>query len=170
MGGLREQVDNLKFADQVLLTKTNLVSNQEIKDWEDFLSQRIKTPIYKTRFAFDGLYSINGEIESILNKKVIALSAIGNPLAFETSITSEGFSIIKHFIFKDHYHWNREELQGVIESAQKHSSVILTTEKDFMKIKETEIDLENIYFMKIKVEIENEKLFRKELMKRLFND
>ena len=169
-GELREHVSNLKFADYVILTKTNLISNEELRNWNQYLDKKIKVPVYNSKFIFDGLYSIGGKIESILNKKIVALSAIGNPLGFESSLNSEGFKITRHFIFKDHYDWNKEELQEVIDFARDQNTVILTTEKDFMKIKKIKIELDNIYFMKIKVELENEQLFQKELRKRLFND
>ena len=63
---------------------------------------------------------------------VVAFAGIGEPNKFYETLKQNGVNLIKTFSFPDHYSYKDEDLNKIINEA--NSSVILTTEKDYVKI------------------------------------
>ena len=58
--------------------------------------------------------------------------------------------IIKHINFKDHHTFTEQE----IESFSKEN-LIITTEKDFMRLKQNDFLLDKLFYLPIETRIEN---------------
>lgn len=79
------------------------------------------------------VYSKNNFAES--QEKIILLSGIAKPLKFEKTVTNMGINILKHIIFPDHHYYKIREIRKIIENTKKlKSDVIITTEKDAVKL------------------------------------
>ena len=63
--------------------------------------------------------------------------------------------IQKKMVYPDHYEFTKNEMVKIIEHAKKNDFQIIMTEKDYYKIKD--FDLENIKYLKVKLEIESKK-------------
>ena len=63
----------------------------------------------------------------------------------------------KKIIFPDHHIFTNREIEKLIHIAEKHKLKIVTTEKDFYKIKN--FTTKNISFLKISLEIEKKNNF-----------
>ena len=50
-------------------------------------------------------------------------------------LTKSGLNIKETIAFPDHYNFKKEEIVNIIEKAKKQNYAILTTEKDFLRIK-----------------------------------
>ena len=57
-------------------------------------------------------------------------------------------------VYPDHYEFTKNEMLKIIEYAKKNDFQIVMTEKDYYKIKD--FSLENIKYLKVKLEIEKE--------------
>jgi len=66
-------------------------------------------------------------------------------------------------VYPDHYEFTKNEMLKIIEYAKKNDFQIVMTEKDYYKIKD--FSLENIKYLKVKLEIEKEEEFIKNVMK-----
>ena len=66
-------------------------------------------------------------------------------------------------VYPDHYEFTKNEMLKIIEYAKKNDFQIVMTEKDYYKIKD--FSLENIKYLKVKLEIEKEEEFIKNIMK-----
>ena len=67
---------------------------------------------------------------------------------------SNGIKIVKEIIFPDHYNYTQQDIDYIKLQAKQLNSKILTTEKDYTKIK---LDKNNdIKFVKIELDIKNE--------------
>ena len=62
-----------------------------------------------------------------------------------------GLNIKKTIPFPDHYDFNKKEILEIIEKAKKQNYTILTTEKDFLRIKN--FNFSEIYSCNIILEI-----------------
>ena len=102
-------------------------------------------------------------IQEFKNKKLFVISGIGNPENFFKILKDNQMNIQKKMVYPDHYEFTKNEMLKIIEYAKKNDFQIVMTEKDYYKIKD--FSLENIKYLKVKLEIEKEEEFIKNVMK-----
>ena len=102
-------------------------------------------------------------IQEFKNKKLLVISGIGNPENFFKILKDNQMNIQKKMVYPDHYEFTKNEMLKIIEYAKKNDFQIVMTEKDYYKIKD--FSLENIKYLKVKLEIEKEEEFIKSVMK-----
>ena len=102
-------------------------------------------------------------IQEFKNKKLLTISGIGNPENFFKILKDNQMNIQKKMVYPDHYEFTKNEMLKIIEYAKKNDFQIVMTEKDYYKIKD--FSLENIKYLKVKLEIEKEEEFVKNVMK-----
>ena len=102
-------------------------------------------------------------IQEFKNKKLLVISGIGNPENFFKILKDNQMNIQKKMVYPDHYEFTENEMLKIIEYAKKNDFQIVMTEKDYYKIKD--FSLENIKYLKVKLEIEKEEEFIKNVMK-----
>ena len=102
-------------------------------------------------------------IQEFENKKLLVISGIGNPENFFKILIDNQMNIQKKMVYPDHYEFTKNEMLKIIEYAKKKDFQIVMTEKDYYKIKD--FSLENIKYLKVKLEIEKEEEFIKNVMK-----
>ena len=102
-------------------------------------------------------------IQEFKNKKLLVISGIGNPENFFKILKDNQMNIQKKMVYPDHYEFTKNEMLKIIEYAKKNDFQIVMTEKDYYKIKD--FNLENIKYLKVKLEIEKEEEFIKNVMK-----
>ena len=143
-GPLRESLDNLINYDHTFLN-----GNQEN-------IEKIKQEILKINPHINihiGRYKILNLKEFNNNKKYLIFSGIGNHQTFVSLIKSNGLNLVKDIEFPDHYNYKRKDIQNIINESNKLSCDIITTEKDYLRLKN--IDTYKIKFIKSDLEIEN---------------
>ena len=102
-------------------------------------------------------------IQEFKNKKLLVISGIGNPENFFRILKDNQMNIQKKMVYPDHYEFTKNEMLKITEYAKKNDFQIVMTEKDYFKIKD--FSLENIKYLKVKLEIEKEEEFIKNVMK-----
>ena len=73
------------------------------------------------------------------------------------------FNIIKDIEFPDHYNYSKNDIDKIITISKDLNCKILTTEKDFIRLKNYMTD--EIQFISSKLKILNEEKFLKKLSK-----
>ena len=101
-------------------------------------------------------------IQEFKNKKLLVISGIGNPENFFKILKDNQMNIQKKMVYPDHYEFTKNEMLKIIEYAKKNDFQIVMTEKDYYKIKD--FSLENIKYLKVKLEIEKEEEFIKNVI------
>ena len=102
-------------------------------------------------------------IQEFKNKKLLVISGIGNPENFFKILKDNQMNIQKKIGYPDHYEFTKNEMLKIIEHAKNNDFQIVMTEKDYYKIKD--FSLENIKYLRVKLEIEKEEEFIKNIMK-----
>ena len=167
-GRLRESLDALKRADEIIITKSNYVSKEEIGKIRERLAKYEKTIsiatfeesyFYKLNFEngkkFDKINNENNignekfPLEIIKNKNVLIFSSIANPAVFYQTIKKLNPSNIDEIKFTDHHVYTNEEILEIKEEAKSYDYV-LTTEKDIVKIDK---NIENLMILKMEFKI-----------------
>ena len=102
-------------------------------------------------------------INMFKDKKITAFAGIGNPENFFNLIKNKNINILEKISFPDHHNYSKNEIENLINLAQKNNSILLTTEKDYFRINKNYKN--KINFLKIMVEIENKDKFIEEIKK-----
>ena len=155
-GPLRERLNSIKNYDIVLI---NGNINKESKNFIN----KIKN-INPNIKVFTGKY-IPKDYSKFKKKKFIVFSGIGNPHTFTDTLKNMKIKFNKHEIFPDHYNYKESDLQKLKQLAKQKGCELLTTEKDFFRIKKSY--RKNINFLKVELSIEHEKKFFKYLSGKL---
>jgi len=150
-GPLRENLSALKRADCVVINgkKNTNIENKIFKNNKDI---KIFYTKHKTK-----------NISDFQDKKVIAFAGIGNPENFFDLLKDDMINIIEEIKFPDHYKYSNEELENLINKKKENNCLLVTTEKDFLRIGESY--RQNIDVLKIKVEFENKNKFIEQIKK-----
>ena len=144
-GPLREKLDSIKKYDIVFLKGNN--NNFENIN-QILINHNPNLKVFKTFYK-----PINLE-EFDIKKNYLLFSGIGNPNSFKDILLENNFDVIDNIIFPDHFEYTEKDIQKIKSRAEKLNAQIITTEKDFIKIKEN--DRNNINFLKIDLEIDSE--------------
>ena len=155
-GPLREKLNSLKNYDVVLI---NGNANKETKNFID----KIKN-INPNLKIFMGKY-VPKNFSNFKKKKFLAFSGIGNPHTFFDTLKNLKIKLVDYKKFPDHYNYTDGDLLKLNELAKINGCKLITTEKDYFRIKKTL--RKNINFLKIELSIDQEKKFYKYLKERL---
>lgn len=136
LGDLREPFSALKRADAVIITHSELASEEKIEAITNKIKNikniEIYRAIYKAKSFYDATKCLNLDIEKFANKKVFIFSAIGDPDSFEKNLKELDLIIAKNMIFPDHYLFKEKDLYSISQISQ--NLPIITTYKDFFKL------------------------------------
>ncbi len=152
-GPLRENVNQLKNYDMVFLN--GFKKNTQLKKKIRKVNKNLK--------IYDAIYEpINIEKHN-LKKKFLFFCGIGNPHEFESTLKKFKFRIKKKFIFPDHYNISNKTINNLKNLANKNKLLIITTEKDFLRLNKNQ--QKNINFLKVRLKIKNINQLKKSLNK-----
>ena len=76
-------------------------------------------------------------IPKLRKKKLVAFCGIGRPEKFFSMLKKLNLDIIQEFSFPDHHFYSKEELAKICDLATKNNALVVSTEKDFVKIPTT---------------------------------
>lgn len=138
-GILREPIRHVRRASYIFLTKSKGEDHSELYatirkyNKEAEIIECCHKPQFFKEVNRPGKFSL----EDIAGKKVLALSAIANPIGFEDFITDLGGEIVERRRFIDHHRFTDWQIQEVFEAAKKAGAeYVVTTEKDAVRIEE----------------------------------
>jgi tetraacyldisaccharide 4'-kinase len=151
-GFLREPISSLRRADLIWFTRIDQSKNMEqlIGKVRQVSSKPILKSCHQPAEIIPALSEKRYDLSYLNQKRVFLFSGIGNPLAFEETIKKLGALVISHVKFSDHYQYTQKCLDKLIRQAQQSDTdLILTTEKDYIRI-ENLLKIESpIYYLTI---------------------
>jgi tetraacyldisaccharide 4'-kinase len=126
----------------VIVTRCELVSDQELAEIETTIHRvNAAVPIVRSRHQPRGLREYPHQtvsLESLSGRSVAVVSAIGNPEAFERTVTSCGAKVNASRRLADHDPYEPEtvrELRQWIESLGESVEQVICTHKDLVKLR-----------------------------------
>ena len=150
-GPLRESLGSLRNANILI------INGDRSLDFE----QKILKIQKNLKIYYSNYKPLN--IQEFKIKNLLVISGFGNPENFFKILKDNQMNIQKKMVYPDHYEYTKNEMLKIIEYAKKNDFQIVMTEKDYYKIKD--FSLENIKYLKVKLEIEKEEEFIKNVMK-----
>ena len=149
-GPLREDINSVKRA-QIILINGHIDNEFEKKILK--ISNKIK--VFYSRY-------IPTEIEKFKDKKLYAFAGIGNPENFFDLLIKNNLNIQKKIAFPDHYKFKKSEIQKMIDESKNNNLKLVTTEKDYLRIKD--YGLKDVEIVKVELEVIEKKLFLNEIL------
>lgn len=159
-GFLREPLKNFKRADVIV------VNNKFLKNPVN--ENRKNKPQVICSYIFDSFNNYKNSIEAKAVTSAVVFCGIGDPGSFKMLINDLKIKTDEFLSFPDHYTYTNEDLEKIMSSFNQHSSShILTTQKDYVRLINSELvqnaKSENtyknllfnfpLYFAKIKMQI-----------------
>ena len=152
-GPLREKLKNVNNCQIAVINgKRNIAFEKKLKS----ISNNIE--IYQSKYIIKNSKKFRG-------KKILAFAGIGNPRNFFNLLKDNGFKVKQEISFPDHYNYSKDEIENLISKAKEEGLTLLTTEKDFFRIKRS--DFKKINYVSVDLKILNNKSFEKILFKNL---
>lgn len=145
-GTLREPISHISRADICLMTKVDQAAagscdyiretvhryNPEARIVESIHQPRCFIPLteWYVNIASQGI-----DIAQMRGKRIMAVSAIGNPASFEQTLSNLGAVIIESLRYPDHHDYAMSEMTDIFQQAENAGAeAIVITEKDAVKI------------------------------------
>ena len=135
-GKLREPWSNIIRADAIIITKKRPSALIKRKIDETLLPQ-----LY-TKFIPTIRHPSSFSSKTKIDKNIFIISGIGNPSFFKKTVEHLGYEICGGKTFPDHHHYKKEDLDKIqLLMEESGASQILTTEKDWVKLKVFDSDI-----------------------------
>ena len=147
-GPLRESFKTIKDHKNIFVTG-NLTNLESIK--KEILKINPQSNILTALYVPLNLHEFDKK------EKYLVFSGIGNHESFVSMLKSNGLNIIKDLEFPDHYNYSDQIIYDITSQAKKLNCKILTTEKDFLRLKDNNSN--EIKFIKSELKINNENNF-----------
>jgi tetraacyldisaccharide 4'-kinase len=156
LGYLREGMSALRDADIVIFGRVDIVDQKQLSKLQKLVRSHCEkqTPFasfYYAPTSINDLYFKEVMTPADLRgKEVICITGIASPQSFYELIAKEGGEVIEKFEFPDHHYYEAEEIERIIKVAKERSAIILTTEKDIVKIRRVS-NYKDIYYVDINI-------------------
>lgn len=156
-GYLREGMTALRDADLVVLGRADQVTQKAREELKDQLKQfttvsaQFAEICYRPTGLFSAHYKLKKDLPELAGLRVICVAGVASPLSFFKLMESLGVDIVAKESFPDHYAFKLEDMTRLIDLAHKEDAILVTTEKDIVKMRRV-ADSEKLYYLEIKVD------------------
>lgn len=156
LGYMREGFSALKDADLIIIGRASQAQPQKLKELRTLIEKHCNPKIhfaymdYSPTGFFGSSYELNLKPEEIQGRKVICVAGIASPESFFNLVESMGADVIERLSFPDHYFFNVEEVKEILDRATQEDALVITTEKDIVKIRRI-IDDPRLLYLEIQV-------------------
>jgi tetraacyldisaccharide 4'-kinase len=158
-GNLRESFGALKRSDIV-------IQNNKTSSYPAIAKiKKFKKEIVTINYKVDALVNHPDELLKTEKDNAVAFSGIANTDSFYDLLSDLNINIKEKIKFKDHQKYTLKDINFIL-SKFKSDYILITTEKDFVKIKEFEEFINNypVYYLKLNINIlENSDILEKRL-------
>ncbi|MDA9659094.1 tetraacyldisaccharide 4'-kinase [Candidatus Pelagibacter sp.] len=147
-GPLRENINNLRFYDNVFLNgnEEHLI---DIKNQIKKINPQIN--INQGKYIPLNIEEFNKEYSYLV------FSGIGNHKTFVNMLKNNNLKIVSDLEYPDHYQYSQKDFYEIANKAKKYDAKIITTEKDYLRL--DFFDKTEVLFIKSSLEILDEKNF-----------
>ena len=145
-GTLREPISHIDRADICLLTKVDQASETSRQYIHTVIEEEnehalVVESVHRPRGFIEladwhaNIASEGIDVNQMKGKRVMAVSAIGNPASFEQTLANLGAVVVESLRFPDHHDYTEQEMLDAANLAvQMDAEAVVITEKDAVKV------------------------------------
>lgn len=163
-GRLRESVSGIKRADIIIISKTpEKTTAVEIRNVLKDVKPLPHQQVFFSYLKYGELYSISNfnekisTLDDLFRYRLIVFTGIANPAPMITYL-KEYSAYVSHLPFPDHHDYSVNDINNIqkyYNSIEGGNKLIVTTEKDLMRLKKEEIwnmiERMNVYILPVEV-------------------
>ncbi|QIZ21247.1 tetraacyldisaccharide 4'-kinase [Candidatus Pelagibacter giovannonii] len=153
-GPLRENINNLKFYENVFLNgneESLIAIKEQIKKINPYIDINSGKYIPLNINEFDE------------NQSYLVFSGIGNHKTFVEMLKNNKLKIVSDLEYPDHYQYSKKDFDEIMINAKKYNAHILTTEKDYLRLEN--FNRNEIFYVKSSLDLSDEKSLTNKLIK-----
>ena len=147
-GPLRESFENIRYYKNIFING-NMENLENAKNQIREINPNAK--IFVTTYKPVNLNEFSEK------ENYLVFSGIGNHRSFISMLKKNKINILKDIEFPDHYSYSDKDIDNIVTEAQNINCKIITTEKDFCRLNNKNID--KIKFVKSEIKINDENKF-----------
>ena len=144
-GILREPLEHLSRADIFIITKVDQITQEAVSqirvDLRRYIaSAPVALSVHKPSAVLpflnwdQGLHPEDAIPAGLMERPVLAVSALGNPASFEETLRGAGFTVAGVLRYEDHHHYGPSDIRRMADLAAEKQCILVTTEKDAVKL------------------------------------
>lgn len=160
-GNLREPKSGANRANVIVVTKCpNTIDETEKQKIVSVLKPKANQHVFFSSIKYsDNIKNASDSksLDFLKDKKFTLVTGIANPQPLVDYLISKSLKF-NHLNFDDHYEFTEKDIMNL-----KSKGVILTTEKDFMRLESHFIGDKNMYYLPIELYIDNSDVFNKKI-------
>lgn len=169
-GNLREPRSGARRADVIIVTKcpdefTVKKKNEILKKIRPRKHQKVYfSKVVYSESAIGYRFTIHED--EWFEYDAVVVTGIANPQPFLDYVRPK-FKSIVHMNYPDHHNFSVaevEEIDRVFEGVENPHKIILTTEKDYMRLKDESALIENLFYLPIEVQLDDYDDFREKIL------
>ena len=170
-GNLRENKSQCKRADHIIITNNTDKANEDYKkNIRSEISKFSQKECSFSKIIYNNAKALFNEEQAVNLKhfNIILVTGIADTSSLTHYLQNET-TIDKHFEFKDHHNFNKENINTILSyynSLKNIKKLILTTEKDSVKLLKYEEEFKDIdiYYLPIEIKFTNQEKFDKKIL------
>ncbi|MBI4454327.1 MAG: tetraacyldisaccharide 4'-kinase [Acidobacteria bacterium] len=162
-GRLREPLHQIARADAIVVTRADHPFEQ---DWliETLKKYNRAAPFFFSYHEVVGLQEVPDgswlDTAEFRGRPVTAMSGIANPAVFRFDLAHQQIVVRHQLFFPDHHIYSQQDIDRALREADNYGSdLIVTTEKDAVKMTKLRIPSQKIYALGIEARVEEEEQF-----------
>jgi tetraacyldisaccharide 4'-kinase len=163
-GNLREPFSGLNRADVIVINRKFSAQKEiPIERKKYFEGKKIFTAQYKAIEFVDIVKKDKYNLQEFEGQKSLVVSCIANPTSFLKVLSQTNVDTSNKIVFRNHKEYSFKEVQQIRkEFYATNSHSVVTTEKDAVKLMSfgKELDDIDIFYLKIKLEMDDEESFK----------
>jgi len=151
LGYLREGLSALRDADAIILSRADQVPADKIDEIKKYLSPYVTSDVLWGEVALKPNCLMNSDYQKVMdlvdlkNKKVFAFAGVASPDSFFNLLESFGAIVEQKRVFPDHHAFKAGEVETILQFSRDNNLLVLTTEKDMVKIRRVSADREILF-------------------------
>ena len=169
-GNLREPRAAARRADVIIVTKCP--DSFSVKQRDNLLKKINPKPhqkVYFSKIVYSNSVigtSFTLESDEWRDYEVILVTGIAKSKPFVDFVKSK-FKKVKHLEFPDHHNFSHSEILKIdaeFDKIETTFKIILTTEKDYMRLKDESALIDNLFYLPIDIELNDYQSFKETLL------
>jgi len=168
-GDLRESRGGANRADIIIVTKCpDAVPEDRLQQFHNKIGVKKNQQLFFSKIIYDEvIIGLNHSIHKTewLNKNVILVTGIANPDSLVT-FAEANFKNVLHLKYPDHHNFKDVEIDYIRKrfAETEGDKIILTTEKDYMRLFEENSLQNNLYYLPIGIELNDKEKFNQTIL------
>lgn len=172
-GDLRESRSGDRRADIVIVTKCpDRISEEKHKEISKKIKLRSHQQLFFSKIVYDN--KLIGKLDNVekstwKNLNVILVTGIAKTDGL-VKFAEENFANVLHLEYPDHHNFSQSEIEYIYkryedtEGRKRFDKIIMTTEKDYMRLMEESMIKDDLYYIPISIDINDKEKFNQTIL------